>query len=368
MSDGMTLVSWYGFDINRAPQNPFIFDSFGDIRWYLDLKTHPELNQLLFEIGIERLQNGNFYFGDTSTDKIYEIDPFGTVINRWSMPGFQFHHDVFEKPNGNFILSVDKIGASTVEDYIIEIDRSSGQIINVWDLNQSLQNTRQTLFANAVDWIHVNALIYDSRDNTIIISGRTQGLVKLDNNNKVLWIMGCHKGWGNAGNGINLKNYLLTPLDATGQSITNQNILDGNTNHPDFEWNWYQHAPLLKANGNIILFDNGGTNRNFSGAGQYSRAVEYAINEESKTVKQIWEYGKSRGNSTFSSIVSDVDVLLNSNHIIFSPGAVNNGTRYGKVIEIDYQTKNVLFEATLTTLSPAFTVAFHRTERLNLYP
>jgi arylsulfate sulfotransferase len=368
MSDGMTLVSWFGFDVDRLPQNPFVFDAFGDIRWYLDLKTHPELNQLLFENGIERLQNGDFYFGDASTDKIFEMDLFGTVINSWNMPGYHFHHNVQEKPNGNFIVSVDKIGASTVEDFIIEIDRSSKQIINTWDLNQSLQNTRRTLFSNPMDWIHVNALIYDPRDNTIFVSGRTQGLVKLDNNNKVVWIMGCHKGWGIAGNGIDLKNYLLTPLDGNDQRITNQDILDGKINHPDFEWNWYQHAPLLKPNGNIMLFDNGGTNRNFSGAGQYSRAVEYEINEENKTVKQIWEYGKSRGNATFSSIVSDVDILPNSNNIIFSPGAVNNVTRYGKVIEIDYSTKNVLFEATLTTLSPAFTVAFHRTERLNLYP
>jgi len=38
------------------------------------------------------------------------------------------------------------------------------------------------------------------------------------------------------------------------------------------------------------------------------------------------------------------------------------------VIEVDYDTKNGLFEATLIALSPAFTVAFHRTERLSLYP
>jgi len=41
---------------------------------------------------------------------------------------------------------------------------------------------------------------------------------------------------------------------------------------------------------------------------------------------------------------------------------------YGKVIEVDYNTKNVLIEAALITLSPAFTVAFHRTEPLSLYP
>jgi arylsulfate sulfotransferase len=214
----------------------------------------------------------------------------------------------------------------------------------------------------------VNAVIYDNSDNTIIVSGRTQGVVKLDENNKVVWILGNHKGWGVAGDGANLNNYLLQPLDSRNRPITNQSILDGDTNHPDFEWPWYQHAPLLMPNGHLMLFDNGGFNRNFSGSGNYSRAVEYDIDDKKKTVKQIWEYGKSRGTSTFAPIVSDVDFLKtpNHDHVIFSPGSVNNSSIYGKVIELDYTTKNILFEATLT--SPRSTrVTFHRTERLNLY-
>jgi arylsulfate sulfotransferase len=159
----------------------------------------------------------------------------------------------------------------------------------------------------------------------------------------------------------------LQPLDINNQSIANQDILDGNINHADFEWNWYQHAPLLKPNGNLMLFDNGGNNRNFSGSGQYSRAVEYEINKTNKTVKQVWEYGKSLGLSTFSQILSDVDFLTGSNHVIFSPGAVNNIVKYGKVIEVDYNTKNILFEATIMP-PPNVSVTFHRTERLNLYP
>jgi arylsulfate sulfotransferase len=213
----------------------------------------------------------------------------------------------------------------------------------------------------------VNALLYDASDNTIIISGRTQGVIKLDQDNNVVWILGCHKGWGTAGNGRDLKNYLLQPLDRSNEPISDQNILDGNTNHTDFEWNWYQHAPKLMPNGNLILFDNGGWNRNFSGAGKYSRAVEYEINATNKTVKQVWEYGKSRGTSTLSAIVSDVDFLAASNHVIFSPGAVNNGTKYGKIVEVDYITKDVVFEATLTPPLSYFGITFHRTERLNLY-
>ncbi len=368
MAKGMTLVSYYGYKDNSIPQTPFVFDAFGDIRWYLTFGTSPVLNSLFYDDGMERLQNGNFYFGDINSNAIYELDFYGNIVNTWPLQGYQFHHNVEEKPNGNFLVTVSKQGSSTVEDYIVEIDRSSKQIIKTWDLNASLQYGRQVLKYDPVDWIHVNALLYDASDNTIIISGRTQALVKLDANNNVVWIMGCHKGWGNAGNGANLNNYLLQPLDKNDQPITDQNVLDGNTNSPDFEWNWYQHAPLLMPNGDIMLFDNGGDNRNFSGSGQYSRAVEYDINATNKTVKQIWEYGKERGASTFAHIVSDVDFLSNVNHVIFSPGAVNGATNYGKVVEIDYATKDVLFEATITPPKSFYGITFHRTERLTLYP
>ncbi|MEP6584117.1 MAG: aryl-sulfate sulfotransferase [Ginsengibacter sp.] len=365
---GMTLVSYFGYKDNIVPQTPFIFDAFGDIRWYLDFHSSSILNGLFYDDGMERLQNDNLYFGDTHTNTIYEMNFLGAIVNTWTMPGYSFHHNVQEKPNGNFLVTVSKQGSSTDEDYIIEIDRATKQIIKTWDLNQSLQYGRQTLTTEAVDWIHVNAIIYDASDNTIIISGRTQALVKLDANNNVVWIMGCHKGWGNAGNGADLNNYLLQPLDKNNAPITDQNVLDGNTNHPDFEWNWYQHAPLLMPNNHVMLFDNGGDNRNFSGAGQYSRAVEYDINAANKTVKQIWEYGKERGTTTFSHIVSDVDFISSNNHVIFSPGAINNSVAYGEVIELDYTTQEVLFEATLTPVQTLAGIVFHRTERLKLYP
>ncbi|HCW06491.1 MAG TPA: hypothetical protein DGG95_03890, partial [Cytophagales bacterium] len=305
-STGMTFVSYFGYKSQPVPQSPFAFDNFGDVRWYLDFSSHATLKNLFYDDGFDRLQNGNLYFGDTNTATIYEVDMWGYVVNTWPLTGYNFHHNVQEKPNGNFLVTASKLGSSTVEDFILEIDRTSKQIITTWDLKQSLQYGRQTLTTDGTDWIHVNAVIPDPSDNTIIISGRTQGLVKLDYSNNVVWIMGCHRGWGTSGNNVDLTQLLLQPLDHNGTSITNPDVLDGSVNASDFEWNWYQHAPILLPNGHVMLFDNGGDNRNFSGYGQYSRAVEFEINATNKTVKQIWEYGKELGSATFSHIVSNV--------------------------------------------------------------
>ncbi|MEP7383908.1 MAG: aryl-sulfate sulfotransferase [Gemmatimonadota bacterium] len=364
---GMTLVSYFGYGNTSSPQRPFIFDEFGDIRWYLDYASSPSLANLFYDDGVERLQNGNFYFGDGSSNRVYEIDGLGQVVNSWPLPGYQFHHEVQEKPNGNFLVTVSKQGATTVEDFVIEIDRTSKAIVRTWDLRTSLQYGRRTLTGDAVDWVHINAVAYDASDNTIIVSGRTQGVVKLDADNHVVWILGAHRGWGTAGDGTDLRDLLLQPLDRNGAPIADADVLDGSVNHPDFEWNWYQHAPLVMPNGHVMLFDNG-DNRNFGGSPAYSRAVEFAIDPAAKTVRQVWAYGKARGAETYSRIVSDVDFLSTENHVIFSPGAVNRATNFGKVVEMDYVTQGIVFEATITPPIAQFGITLHRTERVALYP
>ncbi|MEO6149793.1 MAG: aryl-sulfate sulfotransferase, partial [Mucilaginibacter sp.] len=324
MEPGLNLVS--SFSGNAPPQTPFIMDSYGDIRWYLDFTANEELKGLYYDCGVARLHNGNFYFGNNrGTNKIYEVDILGKVVKSWAMGNYIFHHNVTEKANGNFLVSVSSPlsthpnGSPTTEDYIIEIDRTSGEIITTWDLKESLDETR-TETPNLEDWIHVNAVIPDTSDNTIIVSGRTQGLIKLTYDNKVKWILSPHYGFGKNRRGEDLNQYLLQPLDAGGNAITDYGIVSGFKNHTDFEWNWYQHSPVLMPNGDVLMFDNG-TSRNFdTSLPKYSRAVEYKINPTNMTVQQVWQYGKERGLETFSGVVSSVKYLPEKNHILFSPG------------------------------------------------
>lgn len=368
MKPGMNLVGYFGHDSELTPQRPFIFDALGTIRWYLDFRTHPNLASLFYDDGVERLANGNLYFGDGSTGRIIEMDMLGRIVNEWPMPGYGFHHQVLEKPNGNFVVTVNKHGAPTIEDYLIEIDRTSGAIIREWNLNQSLEYARRAWpagFADLnVDWFHANGVAYDPEDDAIIVSGRTQGTVKLTNDNQVVWILAPHREWGTAGDGTDLATKLLQPLDAAGQPITDPSVLDGATNHADFEWAWYQHAPELMPDGTLLLFDNG-DNRNYTGQTLYSRAVAYRIDPNAMTIQQVWQYGKERGGETFSRIVSDVDYHAAEGNVVFMPGAVGS---YGKAIEVDYTTRAVVFEATITPPIAPFGITFHRVERLPLYP
>ncbi len=372
MKPGMNLVGYFGHNSQVTPQRPFMFDASGAIRWYLDFSSHPNLWNLFYDNGVERLANGNLFFGDRSTGRIIEMDMVGRIVRQWTMPGYDFHHHVLEKPDGNFVLTVDKQGAATVEDFIIEIDRTTGAIVREWDLNQSLDNTRRswpTNFADQdVDWFHANGLAYDPGDDTIIVSGRTQGTIKLTNDNEVVWILAPHIDWTTAGDGTDLTARLLQPLDAAGQSITDAAVLDGTANHPEFEWAWYQHAPKVLPDGTLLLFDNG-DNRNYTDQELYSRAVVYRIDTNAMTIQQGWQYGKERGTETFSRIVSDVDYHAAEDNVVFMPGAVGFGPgAYGKMIEVDYASRAVVFEATIRAPTAPFGITFHRVERLPIYP
>lgn len=365
----VSTLSYWG------PNVTYMFDTHGEIRWLINYGESEILDNLFFDVGVEQLQNGNLYFGDKRSNAIYEVDFFGTIIDSWPLTNYTFHHHVQEKPNGNFLMttnlpgSVHNNGNSTKEDYVIEIDRISKEIIKVWDFKQILDEDRIALGdwpqGSPVDWIHINAVGYSESDNTIIVSGRNQGVIKVDYNDNVKWILAPHKGWGSNRNGQDCNEYLLTAISPTNQQYA-EDVQNGNINATDFEWPWYQHAPLLLSNGNLMLFDNG-WNRNFdSTLDRYSRAVEFVIDEENMTVKQTWQYGKERGLETYADVLSDVDYLPNTGNILFSPGyKVGNTDNVdgGRIIEVDYNTKEVYFEAFVA--SPGLT--FHRVERMSFY-
>lgn len=368
---GWDLVSYWG---NGIPHNPFIMDERGNIRWYLDFAEDTDLTTLRYDNGIERLKNGNFYFGDINSNQIYEVDVFGDIVNTWGLSDHIFHHNVQEKKNGNFLVttsktgSIHKNGRSTIEDFVIEIDRQTGSIVREWDLKQSLDENRTVLagtFGDPVDWFHGNAII-ENKHGGILVSGRTQGYVSLDNSNQVEWIVSTHNDWDTNRRGESLAPYLLQPLTSSGQVISDTNVLNGFQNSSDFSWPWYGHAPFFMPNGNLMVFDNG-DNRNYGNSSNYSRAVEYEIDEPNRTIKQVWEYGRNRGTETFGQYVSDVDYLPQTGNILFSPGfgTNNNGKIGGRIVEIDYQTKSVVYEVLITPPVGVF-VTFHRTERMLL--
>ncbi|RNC83924.1 MAG: aryl-sulfate sulfotransferase [Balneola sp.] len=330
---------------------PMIFDDNGDIRWYLDLSDQPGI-----AFGITFQPEGTFSAG--MGIYIREFDLFGSMTKELSIPGYIIHHEMIKRSNGNYIVAVDKSGTTivkngeeitSVEDYIVEVDGSSGEIITEWDIATLLDVNRVDLVDGGGDWFHMNAIWIDEEDNSLIISGRNQGLLKVDWENNLKWILAPQKGWGVAGRsgeGSDTNPFLLDAVDASG-ALLSEEIQLGDEESSEFSWSWGQHAPMVLPNGNIFVFDNG-FNRNFIEQGPYSQAIEYEIDEENMTAEMVWSYGRERGTETYSRIISDVDVLPNTQNRLFAPGFIQTSeTSQAKQIEVSYPNGNVVFESTL---------------------
>ncbi len=380
MEEGLTLISFLGSN-ELDTDTPFMIDAEGEIRWFLALKGHKELGNIQTHTGLQRLKNGNFLCADIKTSRIIEMDMLANVVKTWDIRsmGYRFHHEVITMPNDNFLVLVDDDntynanGINTVEDVVIEVDHQTGKVLTRWDLKKSLDETR-SIMTDPVDWTekdwaHSNGIAYSPSDDCIIVSCRYQGVVKLDRNNNVKWILAPHKGWNK---GIHTGR-LLNPVDINGKLLADIEVTNGDKAATDFDWSWGGHNPSILADGSLMMFDNGyfrhykGNNlSDFRNPENYSRSVIYRIDENNMTVRQMWQYGKERKRDCWAVAVSSTQYLGKKQNVLFCPGVgtANSGGFGGKVVEVSKYSKEVVFELELT--SPTIMI-FHRATRLPLY-
>lgn len=93
--------------------------------------------------------------------------------------------------NGNLLVLSNNLSDGTVEDYIVEIDRKNGNIVNTIDLTTILpQEEGKSANSTEYDWFHNNSIWYDENTNQILLSGRHQDIVvSLDYTTKKLTIL-----------------------------------------------------------------------------------------------------------------------------------------------------------------------------------
>ena len=333
------------------------YDVNGDVRWYIDQQATWKIDRLdngHLLLSTERLINQPYY-----TTGLYEMDLLGKVYTEFSLPG-GYHHDYFEMANGNLLVSSDDFNsdAGTVEDYIVELDRQTGEIVKKFDLKEVL-NTDDGKSENwsSYDWFHNNSVWYDEKTNVVILSGRHKdAVVAIDyDSGKLKWIIGDPTNWDEE-----YQKYFFTPVG------------------DDFEWQWSQHAAMVTPEGYIFILDNGNNKSKVSddyvpAEDSYTRGVMYKIDTDKMTIEQVWQYGKERGSDFYSPYISDVDYLDDGHYIVHSGGIVKvdgkpsnqpAGLSNGKVElssdTVELLNDEVIFEIKLPTNN-------YRVERMPLY-
>ena len=333
------------------------YDINGDVRWYLTnyaLWDNTRLKNGRMLVSTERLMYSPYYMTG-----LYEIDMFGKIYKEYSLAG-GYHHDYYELPNGNLLVASDDFGNDdgTVEDVIVEVDKTTVAIVKTFDLKKIL-NMEDGKSENwtSYDWFHNNSVWYDEKTNSITLSGRHQdAVINIDySSGKLNWIIGDKTEWSSE-----YQKYFFTPVG------------------PDFEWQWSQHAAMITPEGYVFIFDNGNNKSKVKDSyvtaeNSYSRGVMYKIDTKNMTIEQVYEYGKERGSSFYSPYISDVDYLDKGHYIVHSGGIVNAdgkpsnqpaGLSGGNVLlksdTVEVKDDKVIFEIVFPTNN-------YRVEKMNIY-
>ena len=332
------------------------YDVNGDVRWYLTESAIWEINRLdngRLLVSTERLAEVPYY-----STGLYEMDMLGKIYTEYSLPG-GYHHDYYEMENGNLLVASNDFNndSGTVEDYVVEIDRKTGNIVKTFDLKDILKMT-DGKSENWIeyDWFHNNSVWYDEKTNSITLSGRHQdAVINIDyDTGKLNWILGDPEGWSDE-----YQKYFFKPVE------------------DNFEWQWSQHAAMITPESYVFLFDNGNNKSKnedeyVDAADSYSRGVMYKIDTDKMTIEQVWEYGKERGSDFYSPYISDVDYLDKDHYIVHSggisykDGKIQNqpaglaGADTLKSDTVELLNNEVIFEMILPTNN-------YRVEKMSLY-
>lgn len=282
-----------------------MFDKRGEVRWIIDVEGKSDLRVL---------KNGNLLIRSWWAERNFgEYTMLGESVKRWKLPKqFLNHHDIVEMPNGNLLVPVtyDKKrdeGYYALQDNIIELDRDSGEIVNIWDLFELLDIANlpaawtkhrvwykgEWMHYGVGDWFHMNSIAYDALKDEIIVSGKHGGVIKLSRNGEngmqvnankqIIWYMPNYDQYEIYANHPATKKYILTAVNAEGVPYADQSL-----RYPDFHWTKFQHHPTIthtdEHSVQFLIFNNVYDEKR-------SAMVEYLVNEKEHTVQEVWAYG-----------------------------------------------------------------------------
>src|SRR5581483_1589654 len=325
MEPGYTLFTIQ----NRSAKKAYItmMDNSGEVVWY---SPAPAIS----DVDVRQLSNGDLFVEEPAPlNRFREINLLGETVQTWSAPARYpvNNHDGVPTAHGTILYLSDVSRAVTnfpsnvtnpaaglittnVDDNpVVEISATNGELLNAWSPIDLLNPTRVTYLTYqfpssfGVDNEHANAVIEDPSDNSIIVSLRTQHAVFkfLRSTGRLKWILGPHANWGPG-----LQPYLLNPVGTP------------------FAWNYGQHAPKITTRGTLLLYDDGNGRAcpfdpPIADQDNYSRAVEYSINETNLQVTQVWDSTQAGGERIYTSAVGAADLLEQSGNVLVTYGLVS---------------------------------------------
>jgi hypothetical protein len=364
-----------------------IMDNSGAVVWYSQAPA-------LYDVDVRQLGDGDLFVVD-SDNRFLEINLLGETVGILDAPseypvnlhdGVPTSHGtilylsdmgrtVTNFPSSDTVRGAPLVTATVDDNPVVEISATNGDLLNVWSPLDMLDPTRVTYLTYAasdaygVDNEHANAVIEDTNDNSIIVSLRDQNAVfKFSRSTGQLkWILGPPANWS-----ADFQPYLFTPEGTP------------------FEWNYGQHAPMLTPQGTLLLYDDGNYQASpfdisVPDQDNYSRAVEYSINETNMQISQVWDTSQANDDRLYTAIVGKAqwlpqhrDVLVTYGYITYingvTPSSYSSGAGMVRIIEYTHDpVPEVVFDLSFFdygNTSPSYLGYFcYRATRIpDLYP
>ncbi|MFM9414052.1 aryl-sulfate sulfotransferase [Peptococcus simiae] len=279
------------------------YDYRGEVRWYctvgLSFSMHPSRRGHLM-MGTERLMKLPYHISG-----LYEFNLLGKIYKEYRLPG-GFHHDFALGRPGELVILTQDLQRDTVEDMCAIVREEDGHIDHIIDFKGMLPpEAAGGNRANPSDWMHTNAVWYDEKTNSISFSARNlDAIINVDYDTGALnWILGDPNKWPEEMQ----EKYFFKPAK----------------DDSDFEWFYAQHSVSVVPNGDILIFDNGAWRSKYSeedipAEDKYSRAVQYRLDLSSRTVRQVFSYGKNRGSAYFSPHISNTSYYGKDHYLVHS--------------------------------------------------
>lgn len=291
VDDGWTLTNLFG-TYPGSPAAAVLYDRDGEPVWYAinwagaDPRGDVDVS---FDAAARTV-----ILGTTGGVEPIEVDLEGSIV--WTGPtqpdGLnaqnQIHHQVSKLASGNYLTLVYENRGLIEGDRIVELD-PSGEEVWQWNAFDHVPNP------TPIDWTHANSAVYRDDEGALYYSARNlNAVLKLDRESgAILWTLGANGDFS----------------------------ADPEAGDP---WFVQQHDPQILANGNILIYDNGDTTRG------WSRAVEYALDEQGMAAEIAWEY---RGNpGWFTDFWGDADRVEGGNTLITA--GTNVGGDRSRIFEV----------------------------------
>ncbi len=162
LEDGLYVV--LGND-SEALDFMYYYDNNGVLRGEVPILGYRS-HRLLFE-------DDKMYYSISET-KMAQVDRLGQVTNVYDLGQYKLHHDYVFDDNGDLLILASDSKGDSVEDMVIKLNISSGDVEKVLDLGELFPDYKASCVENAdgeLDWMHINTIQWLG-DEEVILSSR----------------------------------------------------------------------------------------------------------------------------------------------------------------------------------------------------